>query len=463
LSTLTWLHLSDWHQKGDEFGREILLKGLVSDIKKRNMIDKSLEKLDFVFFTGDLAFYGKYAEYIKAKEVFLDPVIEAAELGPKWFDKFYIVPGNHDLDWDSFKFHPEKIMELMADEAQVQEWLRNDRNREVLFIPFRDYSKFIKEFLGKNHTFKNTQPAYTFIKNMTISGKKIAVLGFNSAWLSGREKNRKGDSDDYGHLRVGEVQLLSSLGQCGSSDLKIALLHHPFEWYDFPDRRLVPEHLGKSCHIVLFGHQHYPQLKREDSIDGSFITIPAGSCYERRDKANGYNYVKIDFDAGEGVIYFRKWNDRQDRWDSDTDTYEGGKFTFSIPKVKVTKLQVASAVVTKDDVVLLVRRKLKEGNLWWQFPSSVIIASQTDESVAQRAVLNEAGIKCKPRRKIGYRIHPDTCVIVHYWQCDYVSGRPIVKDKRDLDKVEWVKCKDALKLISSDIYPPIRDMLKRTK
>jgi hypothetical protein len=35
MTGLTWLHLSDWHQKGTEFDREVVLEALLKDIKRR--------------------------------------------------------------------------------------------------------------------------------------------------------------------------------------------------------------------------------------------------------------------------------------------------------------------------------------------------------------------------------------------------------------------------------------------
>jgi 3',5'-cyclic AMP phosphodiesterase CpdA len=54
---MTWLHLSDWHHgnKGIQ-DRALVRDALINDIENRTTgCDPRLEKLDFVFFTGDLA------------------------------------------------------------------------------------------------------------------------------------------------------------------------------------------------------------------------------------------------------------------------------------------------------------------------------------------------------------------------------------------------------------------------
>ncbi|MBV1800598.1 hypothetical protein [Siccirubricoccus sp. G192] len=42
MNTINWLHLSDWHQKGEDFGRTVVLDRLIDDIRQRANIDRSL-------------------------------------------------------------------------------------------------------------------------------------------------------------------------------------------------------------------------------------------------------------------------------------------------------------------------------------------------------------------------------------------------------------------------------------
>jgi hypothetical protein len=80
MAGLTWLHLSDWHQKGMEFDRKVVRDALLEDIKKRLDIHPDLENLDFIVFSGDLAFSGKKEEYKAAQKYLLDPLMDASNL-----------------------------------------------------------------------------------------------------------------------------------------------------------------------------------------------------------------------------------------------------------------------------------------------------------------------------------------------------------------------------------------------
>ena len=42
---ITWLHLSDWHQKGAEFDRTEVRNALLKDIRERSQISPDLKRV----------------------------------------------------------------------------------------------------------------------------------------------------------------------------------------------------------------------------------------------------------------------------------------------------------------------------------------------------------------------------------------------------------------------------------
>ena len=71
-----------------------MFKALLKDIRERTKINPELEKIDFVIFSGDVAFSGKPEQYQTAKEQLFQPILDALGLKP---NQLFIVPGNHDL------------------------------------------------------------------------------------------------------------------------------------------------------------------------------------------------------------------------------------------------------------------------------------------------------------------------------------------------------------------------------
>src|SRR5579872_5382661 len=94
MAKITWLHLSDWHQRGEDFDRQVVRDALVEDLRNREEIDPRLSKIDFFIFGGDVAWSGLAEEFSAARRNLFDPVLNAIRLTPEFL---FMVPGNHDL------------------------------------------------------------------------------------------------------------------------------------------------------------------------------------------------------------------------------------------------------------------------------------------------------------------------------------------------------------------------------
>lgn len=325
MTGLTWLHLSDWHQGSKEFDREVVRDKLMEDLEKREAISPDLAKIDFIIFSGDVAYSGKQEEYQAAKEQLLEPILEVVGLNS---DKLFIVPGNHDLDRIRFELLPGALMHSLKSDAEIQNWLTDDQKRARLLDPFGAFASFVMAYTGQN------QPDYANICRWEIGGKKIMLIGLNSAWMCGR-KDSMGNENERGYVLVGEPQIHEPLEKSSEAEIKIAVLHHPFSWLAELDGNRVEGRLMHECDFILHGHQHKPQVKVIHETSGDSIIIPAGACYNRRNPtdpryANSYNLVHLDFDTGNGVVFLRRWSDPRTEWIRDEDSCPGGKFEFPL-------------------------------------------------------------------------------------------------------------------------------------
>lgn len=334
---ITWLHLSDWHQGSKDFNRDVVRDLLMKDVASRETISPALKLIDFIIFSGDVAYHGKTEEYDLAVTCLFTPLLEASGLGDEGRERLFIVPGNHDVDRDVFAMMPNDLVEKISTSAAVADWLTDKRKRRVLLQPMADYAEFVSKFLGGYQNFKDYDLEFCSIKRLRIGNRSIAVLCLNSAWLSGHNIDTRGNVNDRGYLLLGEPQIHSAITQTSDADIRIAVLHHPFEWLNDFDRNSVEERLTKAFHFILCGHQHIPRVSVVQSPVGDYINIPAGASYDRRTPddpryANSYNFVSLDFDTGQGTIYFRRWSDRRCEWTADTDVAEEGLYRFGLPK-----------------------------------------------------------------------------------------------------------------------------------
>jgi predicted ATP-binding protein involved in virulence/predicted phosphodiesterase len=316
---ITWLHLSDWHQTGKESDRQVLLDGLLNDIKSRTSISPDLAKIDFIVFSGDVAFSGKAKEFMLAKDELFDPLLKVSELSPH---HLFIVPGNHDIDRTSLKVLSQQILRPLE---QYDEKSLNDHEKMKLFLkPFQDFTDFVTSYTGQE------SPAYASIRKLQIRGKKIVLLGLNSALMSGKIPELN-DNILYSRCMLTKGQkVYDFLDGISDADLKIAVFHHPIDWLAELDRSFAKGVLSGKFDFVLHGHQHRLEQDAVRSSSGDFISIFSGFGYKNFDDT--YNFVHLDFNTGKCTIFIRRWSDLRNKWIGEYSSRLGEKLEFDLPR-----------------------------------------------------------------------------------------------------------------------------------
>jgi hypothetical protein len=337
MSGITWLHLSDWHQRGQDFDRKVVRDALMKDSSNRAKISPDLADINFTFVTGDIAFSGKPSEYAAAVEHLFGPLMKAWGVGDEGWGRLYVVPGNHDMDRGEVEKLPSEFPKSLTRPGDLQSLLEVGWKREAMLAPFAHYHDFVRERFGDKAKSWLGHPACSYLKRVSEAGKKVAIVGLNTALFSSRNKGAAGEVLDYGFLAVGESQLYDVINRLDADDLVIALMHHPLNWLVDFDRDTSEERLCRSCHFVLHGHQHLPRVSVHQGTLGDMVVIPGGASYDRRQAenpryTNSYNFVHLDFDTGQGTVYLRRWSEQQGAWMEDNEVYKGGRFQFTIPK-----------------------------------------------------------------------------------------------------------------------------------
>jgi predicted phosphodiesterase len=331
MNGLTWLHLSDWHQKGEDFDRQVVLDALISDIADRAAISPLLDKIDFIVFSGDVAQDGKEEEYEEAVKLFFNPILKASRVDR---DKIFIVPGNHDLDKNYFNLAPGGLSKPLKSYEEIYYWLNDEERRYRLLEPFKAFSKFVRAY-----SHQEDDPSYANIRIWKIGGKNIALLGINSAWMCGKTEN------DMKNILIGEPQIHKPLQQISNADIRIAILHHPFDWLPEFERDRTEGLIRSKCNFVLCGHTHKPRVEARHDNFGDSVIIPAGASYRKRIEVDprytsSYNFVHLELIDetkcnGETKykveVFLRRWSEQQRKWISDVDSCIGGKFETVIP------------------------------------------------------------------------------------------------------------------------------------
>ncbi|MGV9888360.1 NUDIX hydrolase [Streptomyces sp. NPDC003395] len=123
------------------------------------------------------------------------------------------------------------------------------------------------------------------------------------------------------------------------------------------------------------------------------------------------------------------------------------------------KPDVSAAIITDGERTLMVRRRVKEGELSWQFPAGGVEEGETAEQAAVRETLEETGLTVKAVKYIGDRIHPKTGKFMAYTACEVVEGEARVADDEELDAVAWVSHGEIAEYVPYGLFGPVQAYL----
>ena len=276
------LHLSDAHisskNKGTIDRLIALLKKDITLIQEEMCVD-----IKIVCISGDLINSGDNAnkELDIALESFLQPLMEM--LGLKE-DCIFLVPGNHEVKRSSIKDYIESGLEsILISENKIDEFLSSidDQSLERILYFDRDFARLF----GGNPVWENSLTRAYLVNTGTLT---IGVSCVNSAWRStgiGSAEKRK--------MIVGRRQIIDSFEKIQGADIKVCVLHHPFDWL-VDDDKVAVEKCINQFDIVLNGHIHESETKFYTSFNGQTLFNTCGKFDATSDIYNGYSIIAIN-------------------------------------------------------------------------------------------------------------------------------------------------------------------------
>jgi len=348
------VHLSDFHfSEASEVDFELhCLNPLIKDLQSINEI----KAIDLIVFSGDLIDRGgiNFKEGIKsAFEAFeqkvINPIITALEMEK---NKFIFVPGNHDIDRRADK---ERIDNALYNDLQSIEKINEFIDANDLsdgasrIIPYKEFEK--KYYMGTDHEITNFASTFKY----SIAGVKIGVTGFNSSW-------RCYDSDkDKGKILLGERQVALATQRLEECDLKIAVIHHPLDWFSSVERKQITSMIYRNYNMMFCGHVHESESFYTTSMfnDGLFIsTAPANWSGNVRNKDRDFfnGYVYVDYNLSEAIVYNRRYDHLKGTYDPNNffGDHEGkARYVFPTPNaLKNIQKKMKQSIIFMQNIFL---------------------------------------------------------------------------------------------------------------
>ncbi|WP_033256409.1 NUDIX hydrolase [Kitasatospora phosalacinea] len=123
---------------------------------------------------------------------------------------------------------------------------------------------------------------------------------------------------------------------------------------------------------------------------------------------------------------------------------------------------IAAALVVREGRLLMVRRRISEGQLSWQFPAGEIEFGESPEQAAVRETAKETGLGVVAITLLGERVHPKTGRLMSYTACEVVSGIAEVVDTEELDALAWVALAEIPEYVPYGLFELVQEYLNVT-
>jgi len=275
------LHISDLHRSPDDsISNTELISALIGDRDRYIHEDPKITVPEAIVVSGDLIhgvplgtidYENKLARQYEVAEEFLDELVKRFLDGDR--SRLVIVPGNHDIDWNTAKqaFEqvdtkdiPTNLPAIFYEKDTDYRW--DWKSLKLFRIADRDLYKkrldafwrFFEKFYTDASGLLRVQPQADS-SLFSFCNDRIGVVAFNSCH----------ENDCYafhGSIRKEEVaQSHLNLQDTGHVfDLLIAVWHHSIEGppyrTDYMDVDIVRGMIGRGFRLGLYGHQHKAQV-----------------------------------------------------------------------------------------------------------------------------------------------------------------------------------------------------------
>jgi predicted phosphodiesterase len=282
---------------GDRSDQRFLVDAFLDDVGRMH----DAQPVDLAVFTGDLTQAGQAAEFVRAREVLLDPLLARLGLGP---DRLVLVPGNHDVDRSRVShIHELGLQQALTTPAEVTAFLESGEYRDYL-DHLDAYEQFVTDYLLPGAMEPVDPLARCGV--IEINGVKVGIAALNSAWRATGQRDV-----EEGALLLGELQIRHALASLGDCDLRIACMHHPLSWLDEDDQQTASKYIYEKADLLLEGHLHSANPHCVTAPLGTTAFSDAGCLYESIEYPNSYSVLDCDLSAGTVTANVRTyWRDR---------------------------------------------------------------------------------------------------------------------------------------------------------
>lgn len=328
------LHITDLHRaKRDPISNAELISALMTDWRRYSSEHPPISKPEAIVVSGDIIqgvglgaadFESEIsAQYDVAYEFLVD--LTNRLLGGDRA-KVVIVPGNHDVDWNTAraamrrvdaKDIPKGLPGLLSESESPYRWDWSSRELFVIDdkskyqLRFAAFWRFFERFYNGVEGLLRVE-SWSDANLFSLDEGRIGLAAFNSCAVNDCFTFRGEISKEV----VAQSHL--DLEELGNWRLKVAVWHHDIEGppdrSDYMDTEIVRGMIGRGYRLGLYGHQHRPQVtpshvylpERETMAVVSAGSLCAGAMELPTGARRGYSIIEIADDYRRARVHVRE-------------------------------------------------------------------------------------------------------------------------------------------------------------
>ncbi|WP_313646041.1 AAA family ATPase [Pseudomonas sp.] len=284
---LVWLHLSDIHFHPKTGWRDSHVRQELLDFLQEGFSDGSLSRPHLVFCTGDIAFgetnEAPLEQQYEEAVIFFDDLLKCCSL-PR--ERLFMVPGNHDVNRREILDDQQSRLIAMAKSPREHVAAINQRfdgggkDHRSAMERLKEYGQFVQSYRPELHW----EDYHLYAQQVEVEGWNIGVAGFNSAWSCA------GSEDDRHIWLAGQWQFNHMAKGLRGADLKIGLIHHPFDWLNEVEQHEAEQRASRDLHFLLHGHTHTAWVRPTDNC----VQVAAGATGADTPDQFGINLMRLN-------------------------------------------------------------------------------------------------------------------------------------------------------------------------
>lgn len=273
------LHLSDMHIEADTDPIIQRFKAISSVLNSRLFSASAV----YIVVSGDIAQDGLKAQYDIALRFFNAVAKEIKSQKNGLSVEFVITPGNHDCDFTTDQSVRNSILKDIPNHVGSMPSSLIDVTTNVQ----ENYFNFRNSLVSQNTIIQNDR--LWSVQEFSAEGKSIWFDSLNASWMSSKSE-KPGvvffPFESYSDFKPSDA------------DLRIAVIHHPLNWFNQVNYQAFRSFLQSLEDIVISGHEHAGNAGVRSEARGGECAYIEGCALQGKDRQpSEFNLVELNLDT----------------------------------------------------------------------------------------------------------------------------------------------------------------------